>query len=346
MAFSQTLLPEFDEEMKNTRKLLECVPDDKFDYQPHAKSMKLGRLATHVAEIPGKVGENLRLGLATLELSRRLATIRTDLDLPLSLAELKPGAADTPKLRELYTRFELRAQLRALEGSEGTAPVIQSSAALPTSPPLADTAAGAVPASAPDRIERRYETVTRWEDLERWLAALTDAELFAFDTETTSLDYMRAEIVGVSFAVEPGFAAYVPLAHVYPGAPDQLDRARVLAALKPLLESEAHGKVGHNLKYDAHVLLNAGIALAARRSFPDHHRYTRAQAKARFDRPAIFGRRCPHAIDACKARAERRSWLAARDYRVLSVTVDAVDADVGTVLDGLAGALDLGAPVP
>jgi DNA polymerase-1 len=208
------------------------------------------------AEVPGKVGENLRLGLATLELSRRLATIRTDLDLPLSLAELKPGAADTAKLRELYTRFELRAQLRALEGSEGTAPEAQSSA---------DAAAGAVPASAPDSIERRYETVTRWEDLERWLAALTDAELFAFDTETTSLDYMRAEIVGVSFAIEAGRAAYVPLGHVYPGAPEQLDRDQVLAALKPLLESAAHGKVGHNLKYDAHVLLNAGITLAGMR---------------------------------------------------------------------------------
>jgi DNA polymerase-1 len=222
-------------------------------------------LIEHRAEVPGKVGENLRLGLATLELSRRLATIRTDLDLPLSLAELKPGAADTAKLRELYMRFELRAQLRALEGSEGAAPEAQSAAALPTTPPLADAAPGAVPASAPDRIERRYETVTCWEDLERWLAALTDAELFAFDTETTSLDYMRAEIVGVSFAVEAGRAAYVPLGHVYPGAPEQLDRGQVLAALKPLLESAAHGKIGHNLKYDAHVLLNAGITLAGMR---------------------------------------------------------------------------------
>jgi DNA polymerase-1 len=114
-------------------------------------------------------------------------------------------------------------------------------------------------------VERHYETLTRWEDLERWLQALEAADLFAFDTETTSLDYMRAEIVGVSFALEPGHAAYVPLAHVYPGAPDQLDRARVLAALKPLLESERHGKVGHNLKYDAHVLLNAGITLAGMR---------------------------------------------------------------------------------
>ncbi|HEV2285549.1 MAG TPA: DNA polymerase I [Steroidobacteraceae bacterium] len=228
----------------------------------------LDNLIAHLAEVPGKVGENLRTGLATLELSRRLATIRTDLDLPLSLAELKPGAADTARLRELYTRFELRAHLRALEGGEGAAAGAPGAAAVPAASataPSSDAAAAAAPMSGPDTIERHYEIVTRWEDLERWLAALTGAELFAFDTETTSLDYMRAEIVGVSFAIEPGRAAYVPLRHVYPGAPEQLDRDRVLAALKPLLESAAHGKIGHNLKYDAHVLLNAGIGLAGLR---------------------------------------------------------------------------------
>ena len=225
----------------------------------------LDNLIAHLAEVPGKVGENLRLGLATLELSRRLATIRTDLDLPLSLEELKPGAADTAKLRELYTRFELRAQLRALEGGEAAGAAAPGSAAVAAGTPSPAAPAAVVPASGPDPIERRYEIVTRWEDLERWLAALTDAGVFAFDTETTSLDYMRAEIVGVSFAIEPGKAAYVPLRHVYPGAPEQLDRDRVLAALKPLLESAAHGKIGHNLKYDAHVLLNAGVSLAGLR---------------------------------------------------------------------------------
>jgi DNA polymerase I len=215
----------------------------------------LENLIAHVDEVPGKVGENLRLGLATLELSRRLATIRTDLELPVSLEELKPGAPDTPRLRQLYGRFELRALQRTLEGSDDTAGATQGA------PPMPAPAEAPVPAA----IERRYETITRWEDFERWLGVLRKADLFAFDTETTSLDYMRAEIVGVSFAVEPGAAAYVPLAHVYPGAPDQLERARVLAALKPLLESEAHGKIGHNLKYDAHVLLNAGIALGGMR---------------------------------------------------------------------------------
>jgi DNA polymerase-1 len=227
----------------------------------------LDRLIERVAEVPGKVGENLRAGLTTLELSRRLATIRTDLELPMSIEELTPGAPDKEKLRELYARFELRALQRQLEGAESAA--AEAAAAGTAAAPqgaMSPQPAGA-PATTPPvpPVERHYETLTRWEDLERWLQALEAADLFAFDTETTSLDYMRAEIVGVSFALEPGHAAYVPLAHVYPGAPDQLDRARVLAALKPLLESERHGKVGHNLKYDAHVLLNAGITLAGMR---------------------------------------------------------------------------------
>ena len=217
----------------------------------------LDGLVAHVAEIPGKVGENLRAGLATLELSRRLATIRTDLELPLSLEELTPGAPDLAALRELYTRYELRALLRQLEGGDAGTPAAAANRSAPpgAAPPAPDLTP---PAAA---IERRYETVTSWEQLERWLAALRAAPLFAFDTETTSLDYMKAEIVGVSFCIEPGVAAYVPLAHAYPGAPPQLPRAEVLAALRPLLEDPGSGKVGHNLKYDAHVLANAGIAL-------------------------------------------------------------------------------------
>jgi DNA polymerase-1 len=231
-------------------------------------------LIAHVAEVPGKVGENLRAGLTTLELSRKLATIRTDLELPLSMEQLTPGAADTATLRELYTRYELRALLRQLDGGEagpavaagtrGAAAtgVSDSPAGVPaaTANSAPTAAGGALPAAV--QIERHYETISRWEDLERWLTALRAAELFAFDTETTSLDYMRAEIVGVSFCITPGSAAYVPLRHVYAGAPEQLERARVLAALQPILEDPARGKVGHNLKYDAHVLLNAGISLA------------------------------------------------------------------------------------
>jgi DNA polymerase-1 len=220
----------------------------------------LDGVLAHLAEIPGKVGENLRAGLSTLELSRRLATIRTDLELPLALEQLTPGNPDVPALRELYSRLELRALLRQLEGSEAAAAApVPSRAPTDGAAPARDASAPAVP------LERHYETITTWPDLQRWLQALRGAPLFAFDTETTSLDYMRAEIIGVSFGIEPGVAAYVPLAHLYAGAPEQLPRAAVLAALKPLLEDPARGKVGHNLKYDAHVLANAGIALEGMR---------------------------------------------------------------------------------
>jgi len=228
----------------------------------------LDQLVAHVAEVPGKVGENLRAGLPTLELSRRLATIRTDLDLPLSVDELTPGRADLSALRELYARYELRGLSRQLEGGEApanaAAPDIGPAATgeLPAgvSPGAGTGESAAVPSPA-----RHYHTISAWPEFEEWLGRLRAAELFAFDTETTSLDYMRAEIVGVAFAVEPGVAAYVPLKHVYPGAPVQLDRERVLASLKPLLENETPGKVGHNLKYDAHVLANAGITLRGMR---------------------------------------------------------------------------------
>jgi DNA polymerase-1 len=198
----------------------------------------------HAHEIEGKVGENLRSGLETLALSRKLATLDTNVELPLGLDDLQPQPVDTALLQELYTRYEMRSLLRQL-----TAPVATAVAApaLPTPP------------------QRNYETVVTWEQLESWLARLRSAPLFAFDTETTSLDYMVAQIVGVSFCVEPGSAAYVPLAHDYAGAPEQLPRDRVLAALKPLLEDPDRPKLGHHLKYDAHVLANHGIQIRGMR---------------------------------------------------------------------------------
>jgi DNA polymerase I len=236
-------------------------------------------LIAHAHEIGGKVGENLRAGLATLELSRKLATIRTDLDMPLSSEQLIPAAPDVEQLRELYTRYELRALLRQLDGGESSAAgsgaggastgasVSGSGSAGSAS---ASGSAAAVPAPTPAAhplsvIERRYETITTWPDLERWITALSNTDLFAFDTETTSLDYMKAEVVGVSFCIEPGIAAYIPLGHDYAGAPEQLDRDRVLAALKPILENPEAGKVGHHLKYDAHVLSNHGVNLLGMR---------------------------------------------------------------------------------
>jgi DNA polymerase-1 len=206
-------------------------------------------LIARVAEIEGRVGENLRAGLETLALSRSLARLRTDLELPLQPDELQPAAPDLGELRALYERYELRSLLRQLEGAG-------SSAEQP--PPAASAAAVA-------KVPRHYETITSWPDLERWLERLRWAALMAFDTETTSLDYMRAEIVGVSFCIEPGFAAYIPLQHDYAGAPAQLDRAQVLAALRPILENPGIAKLGHHLKYDAHVLLNYGIHLEGMR---------------------------------------------------------------------------------
>jgi len=235
----------------------------------------LDNLIANAHEVSGKVGENLRAGLETLELSRKLATIRTNLDLPLSSDQLIPTPPDVEKLRELYTHYELRGLLRQLDAESGvgpgSAPSAGTSAAATESPavPLMSEATavanGGAPAHPLTRIERRYETITAWADLERWISALSNADLFAFNTASTNADYMRAELVGVSFSLEPGVAAYIPLQHDYPGAPEQLDRERVLAALKPILEDPERGKVGHQLKFDAHVLGNHGINLVGMR---------------------------------------------------------------------------------
>jgi DNA polymerase-1 len=210
----------------------------------------LDALIAGIAGIAGKVGDNLRAGLETLALSRSLARLQTDLDLPLQPEELKPAEPDVAQLRELYSRYDLRALLRQLDGGS-----------VATDTPSPD----ATPGETSARIPRHYETITTWERLQHWLQLLRQATLIAFDTETTSLDYMQAEIVGVSLCVEPGTAAYIPLQHDYAGAPEQLDRTRVLDALRPLLEDASLGKVGHHLKYDAHVLLNHGIRLAGMR---------------------------------------------------------------------------------
>jgi len=204
-------------------------------------------LITNADQVTGKIGENLRAGLDTLALSRQLATIRCDLDLPPEAADLARRPTDETALRTLYTRFGFKNLLRGLG-------VPDSPSATPDGSALfADPALLAAP--------REYEVVLDEAALGHWLETLAQSALFAFDTETTSLDYLQARIVGVSFCVEPGRAAYVPLGHDYVGAPEQLDRDVVLARLKPLLEAERPAKVGHHLKYDAHVLANHGIAL-------------------------------------------------------------------------------------
>jgi DNA polymerase-1 len=217
-------------------------------------------IIAHAGDIAGKVGESLRENLATLELSRKLATLRRDLDLPHTPATLTRRPPDVEALTTLYKRLELNSLLRQLTAPSAPAPASRD----PGSERLSSGGASE-PESRPPVPERSYETLTTTTQLENWIAALERAPLFAFDTETTSLDYMQAEIVGLSFCIEPGKAAYVPLAHDYAGAPDQLDRNRTLARLKPLLEDPGRPKVGHHLKYDAHVLLCAGIALAGMR---------------------------------------------------------------------------------
>jgi DNA polymerase-1 len=197
-------------------------------------------IVTHADDVKGKIGESLRDNLDQLELSRRLATIDCEVPLEQGPADLTRADPDEKRLRDIYQRWELSSLLRKLPNSNGGEDEEQE--------------------IQPD-IVGEYETVLTTTALDKWIEQLTSADVFAFDTETDSLDYMQANIVGVSFAVEPGRAAYVPVAHDYPGAPDQLDRDDVLQRLKPLLENPDRGKIGHHLKYDAHVLANHGIDL-------------------------------------------------------------------------------------
>ncbi|WP_257281624.1 MULTISPECIES: DNA polymerase I [unclassified Endozoicomonas] len=173
-------------------------------------------------------------------LSRDLATIKTDVALPVAIEDLKAEPIDKEALLTLYKEYEFRSMIAELEKGMG---------------------GGAEPEPVRPAIHAEYETVLDKETFGRWLNVLNDSELFSFDTETTSLDYMEAELVGLSFAVEAGKAAYVPVAHDYVGAPDQLDRNWVLEQIKPLLENPDRKKVGQNLKYDKSVLANYDISL-------------------------------------------------------------------------------------
>ncbi len=201
----------------------------------------LDEVIAHADEIKGKVGENLRQHMAQLELSRQLVTIKCDVSLGMGPEQLQREAPDNEALREWFQRLEFKTWLSDLLDAAGTAtPQVEIHGSAP----------------APE-----YETVTDNAIFDRWVERLEQADLFAFDTETTSLNYMQAELVGVSFAVNAFEAAYVPVGHDYPGAPQQLDRDRVLARLRPLLESDAHAKVGQHLKYDMNVLARYHINL-------------------------------------------------------------------------------------
>jgi len=220
----------------------------------------LDALVANAEKIGGKIGESLRAALPQLPLSRLLATIKTDVELDVKPSDLILREPDAEKLRELYQRYEFKAALKDLDASS-------------LSPPSAPGGEGGGEGAAPTPAQnsdsgvrqhderRNYELVLTQEHFNVWLEKLRNADLVCIDTETTGLDPMRAEIVGVSFAVEPGHAAYVPLAHDYPGAPAQLRRNDVLAALKPLLEDAQKPKLGQHVKYDMNVLSNYGIAV-------------------------------------------------------------------------------------
>ena len=225
----------------------------------------LSNILEHAAEFKGKVGENLRAALAHLPLSYELVTIKSDLVLPIEPEGLRFSPPDLEVLCELYTRYEFRSRLNALD--KLTVPPPNTPVAsleleeLPSS--LTLNLSLPIPESSPQSVaESQYQTILTQAELDQWLQRIQQADEFAIDTETTSLNYMDAQIVGVSFALQAGEAAYLPLAHDYLGAPVQLNREAVLAQLKPLLEDERLGKIGQNLKYDRNVLLNHGICLA------------------------------------------------------------------------------------
>ena len=210
----------------------------------------IDNLLEHSGEIKGKIGEYLREAVDTLPLSRELATIKMDVELEFGLEDLQEREQKDEELLELFREYELRGWTTELEAKTSDAPEAgdgQTSEAASNN------------TSAP--IEKRYSVIIDQEELDEWVKRLMTSELFAFDTETTSLRYMDAEVVGVSFAIEAGEAAYVPFGHDYMGAPEQLERESVLTQLKPLLEDPKLKKVGQNLKYDKNVLANHDICL-------------------------------------------------------------------------------------
>ena len=211
--------------------------------------------------IKGKIGENLRAALPRLPLNRQLTTIRLDVPLdggPTTLALREPHVDD---LRVLYARYGFNHALKELGGGDAAATAAAELAG------MRNTAAGyARTASAHDETldpalaeKGTYETVQTREQLEAWIAKLGPADEFAFDTETDALDAMQANLVGLSFSTEPGSGCYIPVGHTYPGAPAQLDLRETLDALRPLLESAQHRKLGQHGKYDIHVLRRHGV---------------------------------------------------------------------------------------
>ncbi|AIF45828.1 DNA polymerase I [Dyella japonica] len=224
----------------------------------------LDNLMANADKVGGKIGESLRAALPQLPLSRELVTIKTDVPLDQSVTELTFRERHVDQLRELYTRYEFKAALKDLDAESAAAPVRDTHS--PGTSTEASRAQGALPQKSSDAPELsmagQYELVTTQAQFDAWMAKIATAPLVSFDTETTSIDSMQADIVGLSLSVEPGHACYVPLAHDYPGAPAQLSREHVLATLKPFFEDASRPKMGQHAKYDINILSNYGIRLA------------------------------------------------------------------------------------
>ncbi|QXX86300.1 DNA polymerase I [Acinetobacter lwoffii] len=227
----------------------------------------IGGILENVDKIKGKVGQNIKEHVDGIALDHQLASIVIDLDLNFGYDDLKLGEPNVETLRHLYTELEFRNQLQSLDhpnnpnnsNYQQAAKSINAKAV--TAPePLEDHAS--VTSSDDQLGQATYHTVLSQQDWDTLFERLSTEKRFAFDTETTSLDYRIAQIVGFSVAFDAQNAYYVPLAHDYEGAPEQLNREVILAQIKPILEDESVKKIGHHLKYDAHVLENHGIHLA------------------------------------------------------------------------------------
>lgn len=234
----------------------------------------LDNIVANADSIKGVVGDNLRRALDFIPMGRKLVTIVTDVPLAEKLDELIWREPDNATLIEHYTRWEFRSWLRALQGDAPAAPASEVKGeqgglfgdASVSAPTVAASQPGAsiaeeIPVTRSAAHREAYECILTREAFDAWIAKINAASLTAFDTETDSLDSMQANLVGMSFSVTPGEAAYLPLSHRYPGVPEQLPLAEVLAALKPWLEDATKPKLGQNLKYDMHVLANHGIRL-------------------------------------------------------------------------------------
>ncbi len=203
----------------------------------------LDEIIAHADQIKGKVGENLRRAIEWLPRTKALVTLKDDVELNLSITDLSLKAEDRTKLEELFQKLHFRTWLTELK-STASSDLDEPSAPAPV-----------------EAIEVEYELVSSAEQLNEWIKKISNAELTSVDTETDSLDYMAAHLVGISLSIAPGHAAYIPVGHEYPDCPSQLELNDVLEKLRPWLESEDHKKVGQHIKYDAHIFMNYGIRL-------------------------------------------------------------------------------------